>query len=799
IAQLIQNAGPDYLIAADLVKILEQLKDHLRDIHKQPPPRVYQLTMMVSNVLDAMTDAGIKTLDSKQLHESLSTYLDGLKSTSDAFLVYQAAYAYQSLKHMLDDELFWKTSLQSTGPKSQDHLTAANATHVVDLSGFLEVLSNVQNGLNGILKFTPITVLKYKGIKPLEKSGQYFLECLNKSLSFECRQAWYPALRMADVLLRGGYFADFRKLICEAPCRRDPAFQWGVCQRLGDLAVNSKWDEGTHHNAVALLEEIYQCDAVWGEQVTIKQWIVGILMQVTFAPHAVKTTASAVLRRFNTDEDSTKQALCQACLKAEPSPYPLRVAFPPLVTPSLLDRVQDTPNVETRLRRLQRHRLKERKEVIYVPLQAKANPQASDKDRFLLMDKVKHFLKSDQKVFVLLGGPGSGKSTFNRTLECDLWNAYRKADGDIPLYIDLAAIDNPKYNLIDKQLCQAGFTETQITEIKLHRKCILICDQYNDISRLNNFYTSNRFNQPGEWSARMVISCTDYLECDIQLQPDLFQQAVITPFSEDEVQDYIERYVSIHRPLWPTEQYLQVFHQIHDWKDLLKNPLLLSLSLEVFPYMIDPGRHPSTMRITRLAFYDILLEHWLERSKERLEKQNLNSQARAVFENLTASGFTFNGINYLKKLAAAIYKNQGGNTIVKYSRFKDEGTWKDDFFRHDNHRQLLHEACPLRRSGNQYQFIHPSILEYCMSLAVFDPQENLKIAVPEQTSARRKSINSVMIFQAQNVKREVVTSIEQSPDFDSPLSWRGFVDEPSILQFLEERAQQEPIFKQRLL
>ncbi|KAF9936566.1 hypothetical protein BGZ65_002270, partial [Modicella reniformis] len=287
IAQLIQCAGPDYLTAAILVKILEHLKDHLSVIHQQRPSRVYQLTLMVSNVLDSMVDAGVKGLDRKRVHESLSTYLDGLKSTSDAFLVYQAAYAYQSLKHILDEELLWKTALQSTGRKTHDQPTTANTAHVVDLDEFLEGLSNVQNGLSGVLNITPMSALKYKGIESLEERGQMFLECLNKTLSFECRQAWYPALRMADVLLRGGYFADFRKLICEAPCRLHPAFQWGLCQRLGDLAVNSKWDAETRQNAVALLEEICQCDAVWGEQATIKQWIVGILMQVTSAPHAV--------------------------------------------------------------------------------------------------------------------------------------------------------------------------------------------------------------------------------------------------------------------------------------------------------------------------------------------------------------------------------------------------------------------------------------------------------------------------------------------------------------------------------
>ncbi|KAF9946600.1 hypothetical protein BGZ65_009559, partial [Modicella reniformis] len=572
----------------------------------------------------------------------------------------------------------------------------------------------------------------YKDFGSLTECGQHFLRYLKNSLSFECRQAWYPALRMADVLLREGYFADFRRLVCEASCRRDPAFQWGLCQRLGDLISSSKWDTEIRQNAVELL------------------------------------AAEAVLRRFETDKDSTKQALYQSCLKGHLGSYPFRVALPSLATPSLLDRVQDAPDVETRLRRLRRQRLKEWREAMYVPLQAKANQQASDKDRFPLMDKIKEFLRSDQKVFVLLGDFGSGKSTFNHALECDLWNAYKKVDGHIPLYIDLTVINHPKYNMIGKQLHRVGFTDAQIMEMKLRRKFVLICDQYDDIPQLHSFYTSNQLNHPGEWSAMMMISCrTDLLGSQYQSQLRLFQQAVITPFSENQVQDYVNRYLSIQKPFWTIEQYLKGLYHIQELKDLLNNPLLLSLSLEVFPYMIDSGRYPSTMEITRVAFYDILMEHWLERSKERLEKQDLSPQARAAFEHLTTDGFNMRCINYMEKLAVAIYKNQHGNPVIKYSRFEDEGTWKDDFFGQDDEKQLLCEACPLLHSGIQCQFIHSSFLEYCLTLAVFDPQE-MEIAFPSSTLVRRGSADSFMSFETHDNEKSMVTSVEQGPDPDSP-------------------------------
>ena len=82
-------------------------------------------------------------------------------------------------------------------------------------------------------------------------------------------------------MLRNGQLTEFKKLICEAPCRRDPAFQWGVCQRLGELAANTECDEDSRKSAVAFLGEMYQNDGVWGQHGKIKQLIVDILMQLS--------------------------------------------------------------------------------------------------------------------------------------------------------------------------------------------------------------------------------------------------------------------------------------------------------------------------------------------------------------------------------------------------------------------------------------------------------------------------------------------------------------------------------------
>ncbi|KAF9351684.1 hypothetical protein BGX34_000420, partial [Mortierella sp. NVP85] len=104
LAQLIQGADQGHLGADDLVKILGILSARLIDTYQQSSQHMYQLTLAISHVLDAMADTKVTGLNREKLHEPLSSYLSGLKKSSDPFLVYQAAYAYQALLCVPDDE-----------------------------------------------------------------------------------------------------------------------------------------------------------------------------------------------------------------------------------------------------------------------------------------------------------------------------------------------------------------------------------------------------------------------------------------------------------------------------------------------------------------------------------------------------------------------------------------------------------------------------------------------------------------------------------------------------------------------
>ena len=522
------------------------------------------------------------------------------------------------------------------------------------------------------------------------------------------------------------------------------------------------------------------------------------------------TTAETLLKELESSGDDGKQALYRECREKGPIPYPLKVPQPELPSPSLLDRVQNRPDVEGHISVVRKRYTRKKRNVVYIPPQAKASIQAADGTRYPLMEKVKEFLDSDQKVFLLLGDSGSGKSTFNKELEYELWQSYKNKTGRIPLYINLPAIDKPEHDMITKQLRGSGFTGPQIREMKHHRKFILICDGYDETQQTHNLYMSNRLNQTGEWDAQMVISCrTEYLGTDYRdrFQPgdrnqrsnsSLFQESVLTPFSPDQVQDYVKQYVILHQPLWSVDDYTRALELVPSLKDLVKNPFLMTLSLEVLPRMVEPGQHLSETSVTRVGLYDHFVEQWLERGKKRIGEKELSPQVRSVFENLSDEGFALNGIEYVKKLSVAIYKEQDGQPIVEYSRLLDKKSWKAEFFNGED-KQLLRESCPLTRNGSQHQFIHRSLLEYGLSRAIFDPQDSRTKSAFKFTTSRRKSIDSTLSFEIKSGSEERVTSLEQEPDIDSPLVWRNFVADHSLLHFLEERVQQEPVFKDQLL
>ncbi|KAG0293397.1 hypothetical protein BGZ96_002865 [Linnemannia gamsii] len=426
---------------------------------------------------------------------------------------------------------------------------------------------------------------------------------------------------------------------------------------------------------------------------------------------------------------------------------------------------------------------------LFIPCYAKPGFQDSDGAASPLMVEVQKFLKTDGRVFLLLGDSGSGKSMFNRHLEYQLWSSYSRGD-TIPLHINLPAIPQPDQDLIAKQLTADGFKDDQIQELKLNRQFTVICDGYDEIQFQKNLYESNLFNRPGQWKVKMVISCrSTYLghnyrhffepvSGDNHTSPitGYFREAVIVPFSSDQITQYVGKFVRDKetpdlfdsRAVWDVEEYMEKLQRIPNMMDLVKNPFLLMLSLKSLPSVYNDIPDVTKVKATRLMLYDKFIVQWIQASLKRIQSvvHTSSSEVQAVFINLVEEGFVEAVLNYSSRLAAHIVTKHDYNPIVQYGK-DDKGSWKENFFGPDTRIKILRESSPIMRSGNQYRFIHRSLVEYFYSLSLLD---QVDLDEPDVHKPGLRALDS----------HELVSN---DPVSDGPVSDEPF---PEKLLFLDE-------------
>jgi WD40 repeat protein len=434
-------------------------------------------------------------------------------------------------------------------------------------------------------------------------------------------------------------------------------------------------------------------------------------------------------------------------------------------------------------------RLADYKQAVYIPPSAKPSLQVKDGTVFPLMEKVQDFLAGDGQVMLVLGDSGAGKSSFNRHLEHQLWQKY-KADGPIPLFINLPALDRPDKELVTEHLRRLDFPDELIWAMKQTRRFVLICDGYDESQLTCNLHTTNLLNQSGQWKAKLVVTCrTQYLGQDYQDQfvpkvahqyhriDNLLHTAVITPFSKDQLEEYVEGYIPLEPRTWFKEDYMGKLTAIPGLMELVKNPFLLFLCLESLPSVVEGKSDYSRLRVSRVQLYDIFVQHWLGVNKRRLQDQKLSKDDQAAFVELKDDGFEQSAIEFQMGLAAAIFTHQDGKPIIEYTPRKDKNSWKAEFFNSETRRTLLRLTCLLSRAGNQYNFVHRSVLEYFYSCTICPPPTCSDRFAPHIPSDSTDALTSIS---------------------DHPLSKRSLVTEPSIVRFLAERVQTVPEFKQQL-
>lgn len=192
-------------------------------------------------------------------------------------------------------------------------------------------------------------------------------------------------------------------------------------------------------------------------------------------------------------------------------------------------------------------------------IQARVDIKKTDDESDILVDHVYHWLNSNDKVLLLLGRAGSGKSTFCCYLVEDLWNKYQLCHSQfIPLYIPLLFQSSITDNLIESFLIKTyGFKLEEIPYIKKHYKLVIILDGYDEINTNSNLYRSNKFF---EWDAKFIFTCRKeglinksknyhdlFYPCDSKEinEVNKFQELSIKAFTKEDINKYLQLYVDV--------------------------------------------------------------------------------------------------------------------------------------------------------------------------------------------------------------------------------------------------------------
>ncbi|KAG0049850.1 hypothetical protein BGZ83_005343 [Gryganskiella cystojenkinii] len=820
LVQLVEEAPSGYLESDDMIKILRIIRIRLEDPAQQYEEFSFHLTVAVSKVLNAMADNRVQDLSRLHEHMPLLDVLTGLKTREDPFLRYQALYAFQALQWVPDDETplhcFIRHFVGVTG-------SAIKLSGVIqlDFQGFLGGAKEIQKTVGETIEFVKSA---WEEVPDMIEDGCGVFDSLKEGLSSGRKHPWYIALRGAQGLVQNGQLAIFNSLVCESPCRQNPLFQWGICQILAEIAVDPSWEAVTRGQAVKFLGAMYTTNQDSTKHQVIRCWVLTILKTISefsssLDNDAIKDQAGVLIKELIKKDGDVPF----------PYPYIFGKSLPLPKSSLLLKEVYNTPDLELHLQRFRYERRQEyNSTAIYIEPLSKESLHSLEDNLTPLKARVESFLASKNEVLLILGDSGAGKSTFNLRLEHDLWNQYQPGD-PIPLFIDLKTVNKLENDLIRQKLVADNlFSPEQIDELKRSRQFILICDGYDECRKWCNLHTINRLNRPRQWMAKMVITCrTQYLIPDYQAyiapQPDsvqrppeiirCYEEAVIIPFKVDQIKDYIE----LHRQdpdtqvvfgtqeVWSTEHYMR---QLTNLMDLVKNPFMLKLVLDILPRIAKDDRDLSKIQMGRVELYDEFVMQHFESEHMRLTNQRtydrMEPDCLAAFALMGKDDFVLDGIDFSKRLSRSIFGSGHSLNSVEYSA-KDKGTWKGQYFDPEagakvkllrDSSQLLHRTTTQesinRRSGlartkNVYAFVHRSMMEYFFSCLVFDPNDDPNDMEDPTGNPPYLRLSACL-----------ASDVTPSPVADHPFGQQNLVTEPSIIHFLSERVNQNPNFKGQL-
>ncbi|MCX8566739.1 MAG: WD domain-containing protein, G-beta repeat-containing protein [Glomeribacter sp. 1016415] len=790
----------DHQASGHCVTLLRALIDILNKIHAHNNIEQTQtLLQTITILLDRMVYLRVEDIHWQEIDQPLKNALNKFNDKEKyPELVWLIQYSRQALAQIPNNKTFLDVLVHNVMP------VIGAATYVTTCgfklaSGILSAQSSSESGLAPILG----------GIE-VDKLWDAYL-CVKESLegweiSGINRTTWYVSLLFIDDLLLRGRLDLLDDLLGriikenKEPQLNEP-FLLGLCDRFERLAYIQN-DAQARDSALRLLKVIKLGEVAWAQGEAIQVYASQGLDRVAlmWAPEIFKMEREGY---------------------APPAWHPFWFAEP---RNELLKQVQDNSLLVRRLVDSQQENIKKLQESYLKGLQqdreikdALANyvdlegtPVGREAERFDLKTKVQEYLDSEKKVLLLLGGAGSGKSTFNRRLAVSLWDAYTEGSAlenkAIPVFIALSSLKRSNYNLVTTFFESQGFSKEQIAELQEKQRFVFILDGYDELEqRQRAFYKDNQLD---EWKeAKIIISSRpEYLGPDYHYkfhppgERAVLQEYQLAPFSEGTIEKYVDQYKKVHpEGPWSAEQYKNALNS-SDLKTLVVNPFLLKIALSVLPELgqrlQDDGQH-----FTRIALYDEFVKSWFKRSQQRLAQIQLNTEEVKEFRRLEQTGFTDCGIDFSKQLALEM--NQAGEVVSTYlaverAPWRGSSTelsqdWRKQLLGNDNAMTVLMRLnAPLIHHGKQCRFIHKSIQDYLVARVLW---EELEESVEYE---------KIELYREFNLLSDLFLLWENLADglkfkHSSLFNRLNLVEDHAVRSFLVERLKKDPVLLQPLL
>ncbi|KAJ6234595.1 lipopolysaccharide assembly protein b [Anaeramoeba flamelloides] len=398
------------------------------------------------------------------------------------------------------------------------------------------------------------------------------------------------------------------------------------------------------------------------------------------------------------------------------------------------------------------------KSQMYIPLRGRRTHNSKYTED--LCEKVEEFLvNKEKKVFLLLGGAGTGKSTFLEMLNLRLWGRYDSGNVEsiIPVFVRLLMLRDPVHSIVEEVLHENWkLDKKEIQEMQKSKQLVFILDGYDEINDARNIIDKNKLLQDYSGSKVLITTRMEFLIKNYKLSfaplnngeydERLLEEWYTAPFNPEQINEYLEYFIKNtderDRRNWGVQKYHKYIKEIEGLSGLIETPYVLKVVTEVLPdialkYIRGQEKDAyKRLKLTKNELYRTYIEKLFRRQITKLrEESRLNKLLKNKIDPLELFWGYFLKLAkemHVDQKTRVIYTTQSSNLLWKK---KETNKW-DQFFG-DGESKMQKKMLEIARNGGLlkrienhsggivYTWIHLTILEFLVVQVMNQEAENL--------------------------------------------------------------------------